>query len=139
MFLWKPLQKCGQQFTNTSDYYVNAQDPFFPFFTIFSRFLLNIFPIIAIKILREGAPAPPSDTPLPAGKIAEKGVYFWLYGIAYWMPIQQKLPPPVLLFSDFAGRDVIKYYLYYLFEVWIFGHKHGGFVYINLASKFPPV
>ena len=30
-------------------------------------------------------------------------VYFWLYGIAYWMPIQQKLPPPVLLFSDFAG------------------------------------
>ena len=31
-----------------------------------------------------------------------RGVYFWLYGIAYWMPIQQKLPPPVLLFSDFA-------------------------------------
>ena len=31
------------------------------------------------------------------------GVYFWLYGIAYWMPIQQKLPPPVLLFSDFAS------------------------------------
>ena len=32
-----------------------------------------------------------------------EGVYFWLYDIAYWMPIQQKLPPPVLLFSDFAG------------------------------------
>ena len=31
------------------------------------------------------------------------GVYFWLYGIAYWMLIQQKLPPPVLLFSNFAG------------------------------------
>ena len=30
-------------------------------------------------------------------------VYFWLYGIAYWMLIQQKLTPPVLLFSDFAG------------------------------------
>ena len=30
-------------------------------------------------------------------------MYFWLYGIAYWMPIQQKLPPPVLLFSVFAG------------------------------------
>ena len=33
------------------------------------------------------------------------GVYFWLYGIAYWMPIQQKLAPLVLLFSDFAGWD----------------------------------
>ena len=27
------------------------------------------------------------------------GVYFWLYGIAYWIPIQQKLPPPVLLLA----------------------------------------
>ena len=45
---------------------------------------------------------------LPSRKIAEKqygGVYFWLYGIAYCMPIQQKLPPPVLLLSDFAGWD----------------------------------
>ena len=33
------------------------------------------------------------------------GVYFWLYGIAYWMPIQQKLSPPVLHFSDFASWD----------------------------------
>ena len=24
-------------------------------------------------------------------------MYFWLYGIAYWMPIQQKLTPPMLL------------------------------------------
>ena len=31
------------------------------------------------------------------------GVHFLLYGIESWMPIQQKLPPPVLLFSDFAG------------------------------------
>ena len=30
-------------------------------------------------------------------------VYFGLYGIACWMPIQQKLTPPVLLFSDFVG------------------------------------
>ena len=30
------------------------------------------------------------------------GVYFWLYSIAYWMPIQQKLTPPVLLFSVFC-------------------------------------
>ena len=42
----------------------------------------------------------------PAGKFAKKQcgeVYFWLYVTAYWMPIQQKLTPPVLLFSDFAG------------------------------------
>ena len=32
-----------------------------------------------------------------------RGAYFWLYGIAFWMPIKQKLPPPVWLFSDFAG------------------------------------
>ena len=31
------------------------------------------------------------------------GVYFWLYGIVYQMPIQQKLPPPVLFFIDFDG------------------------------------
>ena len=30
------------------------------------------------------------------------GVYFCVYGTAFSMPIQ-KLPPPVLLFSDFAG------------------------------------
>ena len=40
----------------------------------------------------------------PAGKIAKKSnVYFWLYGIAFWIPSQQKHPPPVLCFSDFAG------------------------------------
>ena len=47
----------------------------------------------------------------PAGKIAEKqcgGVYLSLYDIAYWMPIQQKLPPPVLLFSDFAGWESVE-------------------------------
>ena len=33
------------------------------------------------------------------------GVYFCVYGIAFRMPIQQKLTPPVLLFSDFAGWD----------------------------------
>ena len=33
----------------------------------------------------------------PAGKIG--GVYFWLYGIAYWMPIQ--LAALVLLLNDF--------------------------------------
>ena len=31
------------------------------------------------------------------------GVYFCVYGTAFPMPIQQKLPPPVLLFSNFAG------------------------------------
>ena len=31
------------------------------------------------------------------------GVYFCVYGTAFSMPIQQKLSPPVLLFSDFAG------------------------------------
>ena len=30
-------------------------------------------------------------------------VYFCVYGTAFSMLIQQKLPPPVLLFSDFAG------------------------------------
>ena len=29
------------------------------------------------------------------------GVYFWLYSVTYWMPIQQKLPPPELLFRWF--------------------------------------
>ena len=29
-------------------------------------------------------------------------MYFWLYGIAYWALIQQKLTPPVLLFGVFA-------------------------------------
>ena len=33
------------------------------------------------------------------------GVYFCVYGIAFSMPTQQKLTPPVLLFSDFAGWD----------------------------------
>ena len=32
-------------------------------------------------------------------------MYYLLYGTAYWVLIQQKLPSPVLLFSDFAGRD----------------------------------
>ena len=32
-----------------------------------------------------------------------EGVCFGLYGMAYWMPIQQNLTPPVLLFSVFAG------------------------------------
>ena len=31
------------------------------------------------------------------------GVYFCVYGTAFSMPIPQKLSPPVLLFSDFAG------------------------------------
>ena len=31
------------------------------------------------------------------------GVYFCVYGTAFSMPIEQKLPPPVLIFSDFAG------------------------------------
>ena len=44
-----------------------------------------------------------STQPAKLQKKQRGGVYFWLYGIAYWMPIQQKLPPPVLLFSDFAG------------------------------------
>ena len=46
--------------------------------------------------------------PTQRAKLQKKqcgGVCFWLYGIAYWMPIQQKLPPPVLLFSDFAGWE----------------------------------
>ena len=37
------------------------------------------------------------------------GVYFWLYGIAYWMLFQQKLSPPVLLFSDLAGWDLVHF------------------------------
>ena len=36
------------------------------------------------------------------------GVYFCVNGIAFSMPIQQKLPPPVLLFSDFAGWERMK-------------------------------
>ena len=40
------------------------------------------------------------------------GVYFCVYGTAFSMPIQQKLPPPELLFSDFAGG------------VWCYGLKH---------------
>ena len=42
----------------------------------------------------------------PAGKIAEKAVWrsaFGRHGIAYSMPIQQKLTPPVLLFCIFAN------------------------------------
>ena len=31
------------------------------------------------------------------------GAYFCVYGTAFSMPIQQKLPPPVLLVSDFVG------------------------------------
>ena len=41
-----------------------------------------------------------------AGKIAEKAVWrsvFLTTWIAYSMPIQQKLTPPVWLFGDFAG------------------------------------
>ena len=30
------------------------------------------------------------------------GVYFCVYGTAFSMPIQQKVPSPVLLFSDFV-------------------------------------
>ena len=37
-----------------------------------------------------------------------RGVHFGLYGTAYCMPIQQKLTPPVLLFSDFAGWEISK-------------------------------
>ena len=36
------------------------------------------------------------------------GVYFWLYSIVYRMPIQQKLTPPGLLFSDFAGWVAVR-------------------------------
>ena len=42
------------------------------------------------------------------------GVYFWLYGIVYRMPIQQKLNPPALLFNDFrtdAQKTLPHYYL----------------------------
>ena len=42
------------------------------------------------------------------------GVYFWPYGIAYWMPIQQKLTPPVLLFCDFAG--MFTFFFFHIFE-----------------------
>ena len=40
------------------------------------------------------------------------GVYFCVYGTAFSMPFQQKLPPPVLHFSDFAG-----WVLFYPFTV----------------------
>ena len=46
-----------------------------------------------------------------------RGVYFWLYGITYWAPIQQKLTPPVLHFSDFAGWN-IKYFHICLLSRW---------------------
>ena len=51
------------------------------------------------------------------------GVYFWLYGIAYWTPIQQKLPPPVLLFRDFAGchglLSLLSMIKLYRFSIWL--------------------
>ena len=37
-------------------------------------------------------------------------VYFCVHGTAFSMPIQQKLPPLVLLFSDFAGWVKMKTY-----------------------------
>ena len=36
------------------------------------------------------------------------GAYFCVYGTSYRMPIQQKLPPPVLLFRNFGGWDCTK-------------------------------
>ena len=41
----------------------------------------------------------------PTSKITEKAMWrsvFWLYGIAYWMPIQQKLSFPELHFYPFV-------------------------------------
>ena len=55
-----------------------------------------------IKILWVGSGMPSSVG--TSGKQCV-GVCFGLYGIAYWMPIQQKLIPPELLFSVFVGWD----------------------------------
>ena len=38
------------------------------------------------------------------GEKQHAGVHFVIYSIAYWMPIQQKLTPPELLYSFYAGR-----------------------------------
>ena len=45
------------------------------------------------------------------------GVYFCLYGTAFSMPIQQKLAPPVLLFSDIAGWVYCYFELSHTFEI----------------------
>ena len=37
------------------------------------------------------------------------GVYFCVYGTAFSMPIQQKLPPPVLLFRDDHKNKIIRF------------------------------
>ena len=46
------------------------------------------------------------------------GVYFCVYGTAFSMPIQQKLPPPVLLFSDFADGDRLFLFFIFLISAW---------------------
>ena len=53
------------------------------------------------------------------------GVYFWLYGIAFWVPIQQKLTLPLLLFSDFAGWECLSA------KCVIFYHKNTPLHYVR--------
>ena len=64
------------------------------FLLIFLDFASLVFKrILRILIILSSQPA----------KLQKKqcgGVYFCVYGTAFSMPIQQKLPPPVLLFSD---------------------------------------
>ena len=48
------------------------------------------------------------------------GVYFSVYGTAFLMPIQQKLSPSVLLFSDVAGWDGYRKGLVF---IWIIKNK----------------
>ena len=64
----------------------------------------NIVRIFAIKYDRLVEPSKPTQ-PANLQKKQCGGVYFWLNGIAYWMPIQLKFTSPVLLFSDFAGWE----------------------------------
>ena len=49
-----------------------------------------------------------------------EGVYFRVYGTAFPMPIQQKLLPPVLLFSAFAGWEAAEFGIFSRFEVCVF-------------------
>ena len=93
--LWKKKNKWILRFPEQYSGYARENSKSFVFI-LWSLFCIFVY--IWIFFLHPPQPA----------KLQEKqcgGVYFWLFGIAYWMPIQQKLPPPVLLFSDFAGWD----------------------------------
>ena len=80
------------------------------FFLIISKFLIIVWFCVFMFlfflmfmgssnfILEESYPQPAKLRKKQCG-----GVYFCIYGTGMSMPIQQKLPPPMLRFSDFAG------------------------------------